>query len=94
MRLILFCLLITMCLILFCLLIGYTGLGSLAHFSEDSGESSNQEDDYESEAGESEEHDDEYVYMDEQLERRTTTGWCLMTGLFSRISRLSVSADS
>lgn len=50
------------------------GLGSLAHFSEDSGESSNQEDDYESEAGESEEHDDEFVYMDEQLERRNTTG--------------------
>nr|KAG5701108.1 hypothetical protein BaRGS_002584 [Batillaria attramentaria] len=49
------------------------GLGSLAHFSEDSGESSNQEDDYESDAGDSEEHDDdEFVYMDEQLERRST----------------------
>ncbi|KAK6168099.1 hypothetical protein SNE40_021993 [Patella caerulea] len=49
------------------------GLGSLAHFSEDSAESSNQEDDYESEAGESEEHDtDEFVYLDEQLERRST----------------------
>ena len=62
-------------------MIGCTGLGSLAHFSEDSGESSNQEDDYESEAGESEEHDDEYVYMDEQLERRSTTGQSLITGL-------------
>ncbi|CAL1532111.1 unnamed protein product [Lymnaea stagnalis] len=49
------------------------GLGSLAHFSEDSGDSSNQEDDYESEAGESEERDtDEFIYMDEQLERPTT----------------------
>ena len=51
------------------------GLGSLAHFSEDSGESSNQEDDYESEGGESEEHDtDEFVYLDEQLERRNPPG--------------------
>ncbi|KAK6960404.1 E3 ubiquitin-protein ligase UBR5 [Biomphalaria glabrata] len=51
------------------------GLGSLAHFSEDSGDSSNQEDDYESEAGESEERDtDEFIYMDEQLERPTTAG--------------------
>lgn len=63
------------------MLVGCTGLGSLAHFSEDSGESSNQEDDYESEAGESEEHDDEYVYMDEQLERRSTTGQRLIAGL-------------
>ena len=59
-----------------CLWLRQAGLGSLAHFSEDSGESSNQEDDYESEAGESEEHDDEYVYMDEQLERRSSGGQC------------------
>ncbi|BFZ21562.1 hypothetical protein BsWGS_24601 [Bradybaena similaris] len=51
------------------------GLGSLAHFSEDSGDSSNQEEDYESEAGESEERDtDEFIYLDEQLERPTTAG--------------------
>ncbi|ESO86003.1 hypothetical protein LOTGIDRAFT_129991 [Lottia gigantea] len=49
------------------------GLGSLAHFSEDSAESSNQEDDYESDADGSEEHDtDEFVYLDEQLERRSS----------------------
>lgn len=59
------------------------GLGSLAHFSEDSGDSSNaeeeeeeeEEDDYESEAGESEGRDtDEFIYLDEQLERPPTSG--------------------
>ncbi|GFO10305.1 E3 ubiquitin-protein ligase ubr5 [Plakobranchus ocellatus] len=59
------------------------GLGSLAHFSEDSGDSSNaeeeeeeeEEEDYESEAGESEGRDtDEFIYLDEQLERPSTSG--------------------
>lgn len=51
------------------------GLGSLAYFSEDSGESSNQDDDDESEAAESEEPDaDELPYPDEQLERRSNAG--------------------
>ena len=59
------------------------GLGSLAHFSEDSGDSSNaeeeeeeeEEEDYESEAGESEGRDtDEFIYLDEQLERPPTSG--------------------
>ncbi|XP_060590423.1 E3 ubiquitin-protein ligase UBR5-like isoform X1 [Ruditapes philippinarum] len=46
------------------------GMGSLAHFS-DSGESSNQEDEYESEGGDSEEHEGEDLgTLDEQLERR------------------------
>ncbi|GFS00247.1 ubiquitin protein ligase E3 component n-recognin 5 [Elysia marginata] len=58
------------------------GLGSLAHFSEDSGDSSNaeeeeeeeEEEDYESEAGESEGRDtDEFIYLDE-LERPPTSG--------------------
>ncbi|XP_052763231.1 E3 ubiquitin-protein ligase UBR5-like isoform X2 [Mya arenaria] len=50
------------------------GLGSLAHFS-DSGESSNQEEDYESDGGDSEEQDgEEIATIDEQLERRTNTG--------------------
>ena len=51
------------------------GLGSLAHFSEDSGDSSNQEDEYESEAGDSEEGaaTDEFIYLDEQLERPSHT---------------------
>jgi hypothetical protein len=45
-------------------------MGSLAHFS-DSGESSNQEDEYESEGGDSEEHEGEDLgTLDEQLERR------------------------
>ena len=47
----------------------------MAHFSEDSGDSSNQEEEYESEAGESEERDtDEFIYLDEQLERPSTAG--------------------
>lgn len=47
------------------------GMGSLAHFS-DSGESSNQEEEYESEGGDSEEHEGEDLgTLDEQLERRT-----------------------
>ena len=46
----------------------------MAHFSEDSGESSNQEDDYESEAGDSEERDDELIYIDDALERRHSSG--------------------
>ncbi|XP_036356729.1 E3 ubiquitin-protein ligase UBR5 isoform X2 [Octopus sinensis] len=52
------------------------GLGSLAYFSEDSGESSTQDDDDdESEAAESEEPDaDELPYPDEQLERRSNAG--------------------
>ena len=51
-----------------------SGVGSLAYFSEEeSGESSNQED--ESDAGESEEHDaDDIGLVDEQLERRSNTG--------------------
>lgn len=53
----------------------FSALGSLAQFSMDSGESSNQEDDYESEAGESEEpNTEEFMYMDEQLERRSNPG--------------------
>ncbi|KAL3890879.1 hypothetical protein ACJMK2_003152 [Sinanodonta woodiana] len=49
------------------------GLGSLAHFS-DSGDSSNQ-DDYESEAGDSDDQEaDDLNYLDEQLERRSTGG--------------------
>jgi len=48
------------------------GLGSLAHFS-DSGDSSNQEEDYESEGGDSDDQDgEEMATIDEQLERRTT----------------------
>ncbi|KAK3087035.1 hypothetical protein FSP39_000732 [Pinctada imbricata] len=52
-----------------------TGLGSLAHFSEDSGESSNQEDDYESENDRSEDGNDadDMHYIDEQLERCNTS---------------------
>jgi E3 ubiquitin-protein ligase EDD1 len=51
------------------------GLGSLAHFSEDSGESSNQEEDYESDGGESEEREaEELNYLDEQLERQSSIG--------------------
>ncbi|XP_013417983.1 E3 ubiquitin-protein ligase UBR5 isoform X2 [Lingula anatina] len=51
------------------------GVGSLAYFSEEEGESSNQDDDDESEAAESEEHDqDDTGFIDEQLERRSTTG--------------------
>ncbi|XP_021344299.1 E3 ubiquitin-protein ligase UBR5-like, partial [Mizuhopecten yessoensis] len=50
-------------------------LGSLAHFSEDSGESSNQEDDYESEGDQSDNNDaDDMNYIDEQLERCNTSG--------------------
>ncbi|KAL4218424.1 E3 ubiquitin-protein ligase ubr5 [Mactra antiquata] len=46
------------------------GMGSLAHFS-DSGETSNQEEEYESEGGDSEEHEGEDLgTLDEQLERR------------------------
>ncbi|XP_078331394.1 E3 ubiquitin-protein ligase UBR5-like isoform X2 [Crassostrea virginica] len=52
------------------------GLGSLAHFSEDSGESSNQEEDYESEGEQSNEGNDadDMNYIDEQLERCHTSG--------------------
>lgn len=52
------------------------GLGSLAHFSEDSGESSNQEEDYESEGEQSNEGNDadDINYIDEQLERCHTSG--------------------
>ncbi|XP_055998190.1 E3 ubiquitin-protein ligase UBR5-like isoform X2 [Ostrea edulis] len=51
------------------------GLGSLAHFSEDSGESSNQEEDYESEGEQSNGNDaDDMNYIDEQLERCHTSG--------------------
>ncbi|XP_033727140.1 E3 ubiquitin-protein ligase UBR5-like isoform X1 [Pecten maximus] len=51
------------------------GLGSLAHFSEDSGESSNQEDDYESDGDQSDQNDaDDMNYIDEQLERCNTSG--------------------
>ncbi|KAH3897177.1 hypothetical protein DPMN_021362, partial [Dreissena polymorpha] len=48
------------------------GLGSLAHFS-DSGDSSNQEEEYESEGGDSEELE-ELATLDEQLERRANSG--------------------
>lgn len=56
--------------------VSVSGLGSLAYFSEDSGESSTQDDDDdESEAAESEEPDaDELPYPDEQLERRSNAG--------------------
>ena len=50
-----------------------SGMGSLAHFS-DSGESSNQEEEYESEGGDSEEHEGEDLgTLDEQLERRNNS---------------------
>ena len=54
------------------------GLGSLAHFSEDSGESSNQDDDYESENDRSEDGNDadDMHYIDEQLERCNTSSMC------------------
>lgn len=53
-----------------------SGLGSLAHFSEDSGESSNPEEDYESEGEQSNEGNDadDINYIDEQLERCHTSG--------------------
>ena len=63
----------------------------MAHFSEDSGESSNQEDDYESEAGESEGHDtDEFAYLEEQLERRANAGACAVNylNICTRITKL------
>ncbi|XP_062606641.1 E3 ubiquitin-protein ligase UBR5-like isoform X3 [Saccostrea cucullata] len=52
------------------------GLGSLAHFSEDSGESSNQEEDYESEGEQSNDGNDadDMNFIDEQLERCHTSG--------------------
>lgn len=47
----------------------------MAHFSEDSGESSNQEEDYESEGEQSNGNDaDDMNYIDEQLERCHTSG--------------------
>ena len=50
------------------------GLGSLAHFS-DSGDSSNQEDDYESDGPDSDDQEAEDLnVLDEQLERRSTSG--------------------
>ena len=52
----------------------FTGLGSLAHFS-DSGDSSNQEDDYESDGPDSDDQEAEDLnVLDEQLERRSTSG--------------------
>jgi len=57
------------------------GLGSLAHFS-DSGDSSNQEDEYESEGGDSEEQEgEELSTLDEQLERRTNSGKSLTAAM-------------
>ena len=51
-----------------------SGLGSLAHFS-DSGDSSNQEDDYESDGPDSDDQEAEDLnVLDEQLERRSTSG--------------------
>lgn len=56
----------------------FTGPLSLAHFSEDSGDSpdsSNQEDDYESDENQSEANDaDDMNFIDEQLERCNTSG--------------------
>lgn len=48
----------------------------MAHFSEDSGESSNQEEDYESEGEQSNDGNDadDINYIDEQLERCHTSG--------------------
>lgn len=52
----------------------FLGMGSLAHFS-DSGETSNPEEEYESEGGDSEEHEGEDLgTLDEQLERRNNAG--------------------
>ena len=54
----------------------FSGLGSLAHFSEDSGESSNQEEGYENEGEQSNDGNDadDMNYIDEQLEQSYTSG--------------------
>jgi len=61
-----------------CFFLLFTGPLSLAHFSEDSGDSpdsSNQEDDYESDENQSEANDaDDMNFIDEQLERCNTSG--------------------
>ena len=52
-------------------LVVYSGVGSLAHFSEDSLSSSNQENEFESETGED---TDKFAYLEQKLERPVNTG--------------------
>lgn len=65
----------------------FLGVGSLAYFSEDedTGESSNQEEE-ESDGAESDEHEgDDMAMMDEQLERRSNPGKILTFSLASEL---------